>query len=359
MSGPTAGVGARLDPMDMRGRVLGLPRQLRDARDAARAAAPLAHGPRPSRIVVVGMGGSAIGGDFLREIARERSTIPIEVVRGDRLPNIDPEGSFVFFVSYSGQTEETLRCWRAASDLGLRRAAITSGGALADLAASERVPLLKIPGGSPPRAALGWTGVSLLVSLERAGWLPFVDSEWEETFSVCEGLAREVQQGGPAATALDAWARATSGRLAMIYAAADPTGPAAVRWSCQINENAKSLAHVALFPEQNHNEIVGWEGVDAPGERLTVAVLSDPGATSGVRRRLNNVAGEIEKKGVPVFRFSPRGERLPARLFSLALLGDFASLALAGVRGVDPTPVASIDRLKAALASGTMEDSTA
>jgi glucose/mannose-6-phosphate isomerase len=337
---------------------VGLPRQLRDAHAAATAGPALMHGPRPARVVVVGMGGSAIGGDFLRQIARERSPIPVDVVRGDRLPRIDPESAFLFFVSYSGNTEETLACWREARAAGLRRAVITSGGVLAAEAAADRVPTLRIPSGSPPRAALGWTSVPLLVAMERGGLLSVPAKEWEESFACCEDVAREVTTGGAPGAALEAWARSAQDRFALVYAAADPTGPAAMRWACQINENAKALAHVALFPEQNHNEIVGWERVGPLADRIAVIVLDDPGASPGVRRRLARVTGEIEAAGIPVARFAPRGESLPARLFSFAILGDFASLALAGVRGVDPTPVASIDRLKAALASGTMGDST-
>ncbi len=358
MSGSVARVGSPPDPMNMRAHVVGLPQQLRDAHAAVARASPLVHGPKPSRILVVGMGGSAIGGDFLRQIARERCPAPVDVVRDDRLPHLEPSTTFAFFVSYSGNTEETLSCWDQAARMGLRCAAITSGGRLAERAQAERAPLFTVPGGLPPRAALGWTAVPLVVSLEQAELLPKNDEEWEEAFAVCATLAREASLNGPRAAPLDAWARVVSGRLVMIYAASVPTGPAAVRWSCQINENAKMLAHVALFPEQNHNEIMGWEGAGAQAAGLSLVVLEDPGVSPGVRRRLAHVSAEIQGRGVHVERFSSIGRGLTARLFSLALLGDFASLALAGARGVDPTPVASIERLKASLASGTIGDST-
>jgi glucose/mannose-6-phosphate isomerase len=304
------------------------------------------------------MGGSAIGGDFVRQIARGRSTAAVDVVRDDHLPRVDPGDSFVFFVSYSGDTEETLTCWDAAGREGLRRAAITSGGELGRRARAESVPCLEIPGGSPPRAALGWTAVPLLVSLERGGIVDISDGEWLEMFDACATVVERGRSSTPESRALDAWARATSGRIAFVYAAADPTGPAALRWACQINENAKALAHFALFPEQNHNEIVGWEHAASLADRISVAVLEDEGASPRTRQRMTLVADQIESTGVPVFRFRPVGTALLARIFSLAQLGDLASLALARERGVDPTPVASIDRLKMALSSGTLGRST-
>lgn len=348
---------AAIDPSDMLGRVLTLPRQLRDARELAVRGPKLLGGETPSQVFVCGMGGSAIGGDFLRQMARAKSTIPVTVVRDDRLPRFDAKTACFIFVSYSGNTEETLGCWDEASRAGVRRAAITSGGELGARAKAAGVPVLEIPGGSPPRAALGWTAVPLLVAMERAGLLEIGSGEWEAAFDACDTVVREWGPGGDSADLLAAWADATFGRLAFVYAPSDPLAPVATRWICQINENAKTLAHAALFPEQNHNEIVGWEGEASPGERASLAVLDDPETSPRVRRRLAFVSGELESRGVSVHRFEAFPGPLLARLFSLAVLGDLASVALAARRGVDPTPVGSIDRLKATLSSGKMDGS--
>ena len=131
--------------------------------------------------------------------------------------------------------------------------------------------------------------------------------------------------------------------------------PVARRWVSQINENGKSLAHAALFPEHNHNEIVGWE-TDSWADSVAVTFLDDPTAPAAVRRRLDLVAAEVSKR-VPTFRFEAMGKSTLARLFSLSMVGDLASVALAAASGIDPTPVSSIDRLKNALASGKIDGS--
>jgi glucose/mannose-6-phosphate isomerase len=119
-----------------------------------------------------------------------------------------------------------------------------------------------------------------------------------------------------------------------------------VRWGTQLNENAKTLAHVALFPEHNHNEIVGWESSSPVRDLAVVAFLGARAASPRVRRRMELVAAAARAAGVPCAEFEPVGRALAAQLFSLATLGDLASLHLAAALDVDPTPVSPIDRLK-------------
>lgn len=329
-------------------RVIGFPRQLRDAWRLAGDGPDLAAGARPRRAYVCGMGGSAIGGDFLRAFAEGRSDVPVETVRGYELPHAAGPDTFAFFVSYSGGTEETLAAWEDAARRGVPRAAVTSGGRLAELADAEGKACLRIPGGSPPRAALGWTAVPLFMAAARAGWLSVGAADLEEAAVACEEV---VAAHGPEAAgdSLRAWAESCADGLPVIYAPASPYAPCAVRWRSQLNENAKVLAHTALFPEQNHNEIVGWEARTETSRRARVALLAVAAAPERVRLRMEIVEEELRNAGAAPARFEPRGRGLLARLFSLAVMGDLASLHLAAALGVDPTPVASIDRLKARL----------
>jgi glucose/mannose-6-phosphate isomerase len=333
----------------MTARVLGLPAQLRDAWKLAAAGPALVAGARPARILVCGMGGSAIGGDFLRAFAEREGRVPVDVVRGYELPRPAGRETFAFFVSYSGDTEETLSAWDEAVRRGVPRAAVTSGGRLAELARADGSPCLVIPGGSPPRAALGWTAVPLFAACARAGLLSVAARDVEEAAAACEEAIAAHGPGAPA-DSLRAWAESCADGWAMIYAPASPYGPCALRWQNQINENAKAIAHVALFPEQNHNEIVGWERPSAAARLARVAFLAGEEAHPRVRRRMEIVEEEVRGAGAAAARFRPRGRGLLARLLSLAAMGDLASLHLAAARGVDPTPVASIDRLKARLA---------
>jgi len=332
----------------MTARVVGFPEQLRAAWTLAAEGPDLLGGARPQRIYVCGMGGSAIGGDFLRAFAETEGRTPVEVVRDYRLPLAAGPESFAFFVSYSGGTEETLSAWEDASRRGVPRAAVTSGGRLAELAAGEGVPCVRIPGGAPPRSALGWTAVPLFAACGRGGLLPVRGEDLEEAAAACEEV---IAAHGPGVKEdpLREWAESCADGMAFLYAPASPYGPCALRWQNQINENAKALAHVALLPEQNHNEIVGWESGSAAVRLARVAFLAGEAAPPRVRRRMEIVQEVVRGAGAVTARFEPRGRGLLARLLSLAVMGDLASLHLAAARGVDPTPVASIDRLKAAL----------
>jgi len=348
----------RKDHSNMMGRVTAFPDQLRAAMRAAQQGPELVHGSKPSHIYVVGMGGSAIGGDFLRAFAQDRCLIPIEVIRGYDLPAAAGETAFAFFVSYSGNTEETLSAWHEAARRGMRRACVTSGGELRELAERAGVPVFDLPAGSPPRAALGWTSVPVFHALARVGWLAFTGAELEDA---ARASAAAIDAYGPDAeptNALRVWAERAAGRLPVVYTAAHPFAPAALRWVCQFNENSKSLAHAAYFPEQNHNEVVAWEAASDVLARAEVAFLVDDAIEPRVKRRLEAVEAMIVRAAHRVARFRPFGEGVLAKLYSFATMGDLASVYLADAVGVDPTPVASIDRLKAELAghgSGTTD----
>jgi glucose/mannose-6-phosphate isomerase len=330
----------------MMGRVLDLPRQIRDAWVLAGRGPALLRDAGTARVYVVGMGGSAIGGDFVRAFAETCSRVPVEVVRGYELPAAASSTAFAFFVSYSGNTEETLAAWDEAARRGVPRAAITSGGELARRAEADGVPCLRIPGGSPPRAALGWTSIPVFRALADSKLLPAGTAAVEEAAVACEETARAWGPDAPAANPLRRWAEAAARGVPIIYAPATPYAAAAARWSGQLNENGKILAHTALLPEQNHNEIVGWEEASPAREAAEVAFLEGEGVHPRVRTRLDVLAGVIERAGRRVTRFQPKGNGLFARLYSFAAMGDLASLYVAAARGVDPTPVANIDRLK-------------
>jgi glucose/mannose-6-phosphate isomerase len=341
----------RKDRSNMMGRVTDFPDQLRAAMRAAQQGPELMHGPKPSRIYVVGMGGSAIGGDFLRAFAEDRCAIPIEVIRGYDLPAAADASTFAFFVSYSGNTEETLSAWHGAARRGVRRACVTSGGQLQDLAERAGAPVFSLPGGSPPRAALGWTSIPVFHAIARAGWLPFTGADLEEA---ARASAAAIDAYGVAADPLNSlrvWAETAAGRLPVVYAAAHPFYPAATRWVCQFNENAKTLAHAAFFPEQNHNEIIAWESASDVMARAEVAFLTDDAIDPRVRRRLEIVEALIVRAAHRVARFRAFGDGVLAKLFSFATMGDLASVYMADALGVDPTPIANIDRLKAELST--------
>ena len=328
----------------MLGRVLAFPEQILEAYRLAREGPPLLSG-RPRRVLVVGMGGSAIGGDFLRAFAESEGSVPVSVSRGYELPAWADEDVAAVFVSYSGTTEETLEAWRDASRRGIARAAVTSGGELRELAAAEDRPCLRIPGGSPPRAALGLTSLPLFHALAEVGGIELTGEDVEEAADACRRAVNELGPDG-ARSDLREWAERAALRWPVVYTAARPFAAVATRWVGQINENGKCLAHAALFPEQNHNEIVGWELPSEVRSLAEVALLADDRIHPRVRRRFEIVAALIRETGGVVTRFGSFGDGLLARMLSLSVLGDLASLFIAAAREADPTPVASIERLK-------------
>jgi glucose/mannose-6-phosphate isomerase len=337
----------RFDATDMLGRVLAFPEQMEAAWKVgsafAREVEPLQQ-RKFERVVVAGMGGSGIGGDLARSFLGERATAPIVSCRDHALPKNVARGSLFVASSYSGNTGETLAAYDAALHSASTMVAVTSGGELAARCARDRVPCCIIPGGMPPRAAIGFSLLPMLHILRAAGAADFEDVEYEEAVKGARAACAEYAPTKENNRAIE-MAKMLHGKTAFIYAAPSLLEGVARRWSCQLNENAKTLAHFAFFPELNHNEIVGWEVGDVM-KRAVILSLEDRDDHPLTRRHaevglslMKPFAGKIERLEAPA------GGRL-ARMLGSMLLGDFASVYLAYLNGVDPTPVKKIDVLK-------------
>jgi glucose/mannose-6-phosphate isomerase len=304
-------------------------------------------------LVVTGLGGSAIGGDILRTWALARLAIPVLVNRDYDLPGFVNQDSLVVAVSYSGQTEETLSAYQQAVDRGAAVIVVTSGGRLADMAAQDDCAVVRIPGGLSPRAASGYLFAPLALILEELGLVEGAVRELEETVQVLlevrEGINPEVEGSDNLARqiALD-----LQGNLAVIWGSSAHSEIAAMRWKTQINENAKTPAYFNIFPELNHNEIVGFEAPADLLARLVVIILRDPEDHPRVQRRIDISTGIIRDRVHKIIEVPARGQSWLARFYSLVYVGDYASYYLAQAYGINPTPVAVIDYLKAELAKG-------
>jgi glucose/mannose-6-phosphate isomerase len=351
---------ARLDGGDMLGAIAELPRQLTAGYAVACAVLSGASGRaggarpegRPSGLVVCGMGGSAIGADLVLACLPDLS-VPAAVVRGYGLPAWVGPDALLVAASYSGQTEETLACAAAALDRGCRPVCITSGGALGDLATREGLPLVRVPGGGQPRAAVGYLSAPLLAALEAVGLTGGAAAQIDEAAAVLragnERYAPERSAGdGPDGNAAKALALRLHGRQAVVYGAG-LTAPVARRWKGQVNENAKAPAFWNELPELDHNELMGWTSLPQVAAATLAVFLADPQADPRLARRAELTAAELEARGVAVEHAQAVGESALARLFSLVQLGDYTSYYLALLYGVDPTPVQAIQDFKARL----------
>ncbi|MBZ5498289.1 MAG: bifunctional phosphoglucose/phosphomannose isomerase [Acidobacteriia bacterium] len=337
---------AAIDPKSMRHLLQSFPAQVEGAAQMARTLS-LPPPPRITCVVIGGMGGSAIGGDVIGAVTSAFLSIPLFVCRDYRLPGFIDASTLVFASSYSGNTEETLSAYEQARTAGAFIICLTSGGKLASEARRHGHPVIQLPAGLPPRAALGYSAVMLLGALSMLGLIPDMTEPLRETVELLNQLvARYGPETDETRNQAKRMARSLHGRLIAVYASSAVLNPVAVRWRGQIEENAKNLAFHHLMPEMNHNELVGWEFPAQLLQQIAVVLLRDRGDHPQVQRRFDLTREILARKTAIVHEVWSEGESLLARIFSAICLGDFVSLYLAFLNAVDPTPVPVIETLK-------------
>ncbi len=342
---------ARVDPSDQLGDVLALPEHLRDALWRVESAI-MQDWDTPAGLVVAGMGGSAIGGALARAAMGDHASRPIFVTRAYGLPPWTTPDTMVLCASYSGETEETLACYESAGALGAKRTVVTTGGRLAEMARADGVPVIPLPGGFQPRAAVAYMIVAALEVAALCGAGPRLTPEIDVAASHLEQLVTEWGPDAAEDSLAKEIARGLHGTTPVI-AGAGLTSPIAYRWKTQINENAKQPCFWNELPELDHNEISGWEGASDlnPPARFAAVFLDDSDAHPRLKERMDLTERLIADNAAASYRLETRGQTAIERVVSLVLLGDLVSIYLAALRGVDPGPVRLIDELKGALAS--------
>jgi glucose/mannose-6-phosphate isomerase len=297
------------------------------------------------------MGGSAIGGALLQGLVADECDVPIALVRGYDLPAFahGPK-TLVVASSYSGNTEETLSCFRQALRRKTRAIAITTGGELANMAREARVPVIHFQYESQPRAALGYSFILLLGMAYRLGLIHDYTEDVAEAARVMlnwqDGIRVQVPMEDNLAKKT---ASRIAGRLPVIFGAGFLTA-VANRWKTQFNENAKQWAFFEMLPELNHNAVVGFESPAVVQENSIVLMLRSDLDLQRVKARWDVTRQLLGRVGVASQEFYGRGESPLAQMLSLIHIGDFISFYLAMLGGVDPTPVEAIAFLKQRLA---------
>ncbi len=303
------------------------------------------------RIVIVGMGGSAIGGALLEGLVADQCPIPLTVVRDVTLPAFaSGPDTLVMACSYSGNTEETLSCFEQALTRGTAALAVTTGGQLATLARSAGAPVVALDYQSQPRAALGFSFTLLLGIAHRLGLIKDPSSDLMDAVQVMEAWQSEL---GPEVPKIENGAKQLAaqihGRLPVTYGAGF-LAAVANRWKTQFNENAKHWAFFEILPELNHNTVVGF-GVPVDVRELAVVLLLrsdfDP---PRIQERWDVTLELLDREGVSAGSVSGRGESELAQMLSLIQFGDYVSYYLAVCNDIDPTPVDNIRFLKRRLA---------
>jgi glucose/mannose-6-phosphate isomerase len=342
----------RADPERLRDRIEGLADQIETASAAARQLELPAHYRDAESIAVLGMGGSGIGGSLLQALTvHEKVPTPVYVVRGYEIPAHLGPRTLVLASSYSGNTEETVAAFAGALDAGAMCVAIASGGRLVDLASKHGVPVLAVEWDGEPRAALGWSYMSLVGIAQGLGLLGTLKVDVpvaaRELRDYGAGLGASVPEAQNIAKQM---ARRWYGKLVVTIGSGALT-PVAYRWRTQINENGKSWAVADELPEMNHNAPLGY---GAPRELLPllhVVFLQHAAMHPRVRLRVQASFEDLAAQGVAAESTESPGSTALAQQLCAIHLGDWASYYLGVLNGVNPSSMAALDRLKHLLAS--------
>lgn len=296
-----------------------------------------------NNIILVGMGGSALPGEILRSWLSDKLLVPFVIVRDYDLPKFVGPKSLVIVSSYSGNTEETLTCLAEAINRQAQIVTLSSGGELAKIATAKTLPHIKIPEGVQPRMAVFYVLKALAVLLqdeigdevikelnEAADWLEQQLSQWTLDTKTDENEAKKI-----ATTLIN--------NPVVIYAG--PTlAAAALKWKININENAKQLAFYYLWPEFNHNEFNSW--LHPRTKRFKVIELQSSLDNPQINKRFD-ISNRLLSNYMPSpLVVTAKGDTKLKQLLYILLLGDYVSLYLAFLNGVDPAPVELVEKLK-------------
>ncbi len=343
--------GEKLDSEKLLDTAFNLSQQIENIMKTAKDEWNLPHfSKKPDNILLIGLGGSAIGGDLLRTLFNEDLKIPATLCRNYNVPGYVSENSLCICASYSGNTEEALTAYQQCLDRGAHIIAVSTGGRLKELAERDGMTFLPIPSGYQPRAALGISFTSQLLILIAAGILRDYSAELKAASHKIEKIARKWRNWKtPSENPPLELAMKLIDKIPVIYGSAGWMATMAYRWKCQFNENAKRYAIFGEFPELNHNEVVGWEGSEKFYEKLFVIFLRNDLDHPRIRARMDLTADIIREKA-SVAEILAEGENNLEKLFYMVLFGDLLAIYLAYLTGREPADISIIHRLKAELA---------
>lgn len=337
----------KLDPEGMLRNIEDLPDQIETAWKAFRGLTVPTHYVQAKNILILGMGGSAIGGELAAALASPTASVPIEVRRDYNVPGYVSKDSLIIGVSYSGNTEETIDGFRQAAARGAKLLAVSTGGELAALARKFQIPILSIDYGSQPRAAIGHLFMAAITLLAKLRHLSLDDREVIETASLMRGFANKLQATTPAQ---DNLAKQLAGKLkdrVPLIIGAGPLATVARRWKTQFNENGKVAAMAEAIPELCHNVVVGLQQVYHQRNYFLPIFLGSNFSHPRNTLRLSIIARQFAASKLPVenILIQPAGTPFSEAL-QLVQLGDYTSYYMAIQANADPTEITSIVQLK-------------
>jgi glucose/mannose-6-phosphate isomerase len=339
-----------IDSQGMSAATIALPEQVEAAAERATGLAGLPSIDDVNAVVVLGMGGSGIAGDIVAAVAGPFMPVPVVVAKSYELPAFVGDGTLVFAVSFSGDTEETVEATSEAAVQGAKIVVVSGGGELTRLAEAWDAPLVPVPDDIPqPRAAVGALAVPPLIALEEIGLFPGAGRWVEEAVRRLRARRDELSGGDPL---VDDIARTIGRTIPLIYGGG-LGAVAAMRWKTQMNENAKVPAFWNAQPELCHNEIAGWgQHGDLTRQAITLVALRHDFEHPQVMRRFELVFQMVDEVVAGIAQVEAGGDGQLAQLLDLILVGDLVSLQMALNEGIDPGPAPALDDIKTALKEG-------
>jgi len=302
-----------------------------------------------SKVVISGMGSSAIGGDLVSSLATE-AKLPILVYRDYTLPAFIDAQTLIITSSYSGMTEETLSSFEQALETDSKKLVITTGGKLKIMAEKRNVPVFSFDYQAQPRATLGFSFLPILCFLQRLGFLDDRSADVAEMVNVLQELSQKIDEGVPLShNPAKQLAQRLYGHLPVIYGGGI-VAEVAHRWKTQLNENSKAWAFYEVFPELNHNAVVGYQFPPELASKIVVVLLRSPSLQRRIQLRYQVTCQLLDRAKVSYQIVDGDGTSPLSQMMSLVLFGDYVSYYLAILYKIDPSPVKAIDYLKEQLA---------
>ena len=337
---------ARHDPSGLHDRIAGLPDQCDQAWREAKALELPGFYADSRSVAILGVGGSAIGGDILAGLISQEKTAPLSVIRDYSLPGWVGADTLAIVSSYSGNTEETLFMYRQAKDAGARVVVITSGGELGREAGKDGVPILDVPFAGEPRAALGYTFAAPMAILCRLGLLQDRSVDMEKAGLVLRELRTSLTSNLPTSQnpakqlAVDLF-----NRLVVVYGAGLLSGVAR-RWKVLLNENSKAWAFAEEIPEVNHNSIQSFVNTGLGPSGIAVVLLHSNLLYPRTSSRYRLTRELLDRYSLPNYQVEAIGKSPLAQVLSTTFIGDFVSYYLAVLYGIDPSATPLLDEMK-------------
>ncbi len=346
----------KLDPSGLRHRLSTLPEQCSRAWLQAKDTLAPDSLSRCREVIIAGMGGSAIAGDLVADLADPGSNTSIRVVRDFRIPALlldqDPQpGQLVIVCSFSGETEETLSMFNQAQLAGASIIVITGGGTLRQRAVEAGIPVMTIDAPGEPRSAVGYNLMLLASLLDRTGVIKVSDHDVSEAVAAAEVMVSEVAISvATERNQAKLLAKELIGGLTVVYGSGSLSGMA-LRWKSQINENGKSWAFAELLPELLHNSVESFPGRPEVSQQTTALLLKPNQVTPGLGSRYTVLSETLEHFHINSRMLTAVPGGILTQSLAMIVLGDHVSYYMGLLNGINPSETPSINLFKQRLSS--------